>query len=296
MRNEELRLDHFLSYYKGLGVDRFFFIDNGSSDSSAEIVLQHPSTHLFVTSDDYTNHWFWMEHLLETYGSSYWCVVVDIDEIFFYPYGENLSIKDLRKYLERHGETAVRSFLLDMYSDTAITDTCYISGDNPLLSIPFFDKDLLEVSRLFFDFENWEYFESTTYQGGVRERIFGAGLPNYLSKISFFKNVDGSYLTQGMHAINRSIVSEVEGVVFHTKFLNDFVGEVQLESLREQHYNKAELYKIFNKKLTSNDGLSLYHNDSEKFVDSNQLVTLDIMRSSNSFEEFVRSLLLLRTT
>ncbi len=34
MRNESLRLPHFINYYKKLGVDRFIIIDNNSSDSS----------------------------------------------------------------------------------------------------------------------------------------------------------------------------------------------------------------------------------------------------------------------
>ncbi len=38
LRNESLRLPHFLEYYKSLGVDRFFFVDNNSSDSSKEII------------------------------------------------------------------------------------------------------------------------------------------------------------------------------------------------------------------------------------------------------------------
>ena len=37
MRNESLRLPYFLEYYKNLGVDRFFLIDNNSTDGSVQV-------------------------------------------------------------------------------------------------------------------------------------------------------------------------------------------------------------------------------------------------------------------
>ena len=36
-RNEARRLPEFLEYHRRLGVERFFFVDNGSTDESVEI-------------------------------------------------------------------------------------------------------------------------------------------------------------------------------------------------------------------------------------------------------------------
>jgi len=38
MRNEALRLPYFLEYYRALGVDQFFIVDNGSTDGTAELL------------------------------------------------------------------------------------------------------------------------------------------------------------------------------------------------------------------------------------------------------------------
>ncbi|HBK82674.1 MAG TPA: hypothetical protein DDZ41_03620, partial [Flavobacterium sp.] len=46
MRNESLRLPHFIEYYRKLGVDRFFFIDNNSTDNSVEITREQDNIHL----------------------------------------------------------------------------------------------------------------------------------------------------------------------------------------------------------------------------------------------------------
>ncbi|MEO6686591.1 MAG: glycosyltransferase family 2 protein, partial [Dyadobacter sp.] len=95
MRNESLRLPHFINYYKDKGVDRFFIVDNNSTDVSLSILESRSDAHLFSTSESYKDHWFWMEYLLETFGREHWCLVVDIDELFYYHHAEQLSIKDL---------------------------------------------------------------------------------------------------------------------------------------------------------------------------------------------------------
>ena len=90
-RNEELRLLYFLQYYFKNGVDRVFIIDNCSTDSTVEIALSVENVHVFQVQQDYKgNYGYWMEYFLETYGTNYWCIVVDIDELFLYPFIENI--------------------------------------------------------------------------------------------------------------------------------------------------------------------------------------------------------------
>ena len=47
IRNEKLRLPAFLRHYRSLGVDRFFIVDNDSTDGSTEYLLAQPDVHLF---------------------------------------------------------------------------------------------------------------------------------------------------------------------------------------------------------------------------------------------------------
>lgn len=56
LRNEALRLPHFINYYKNLGVNRFFFVDNNSDDNSREIILDEPSAYLFYTEENFKNN------------------------------------------------------------------------------------------------------------------------------------------------------------------------------------------------------------------------------------------------
>lgn len=84
----------------------------------------------------------------------------------------------------------------------------------------------------------------------MRKRVFGdIAIPHVLSKISLFKNQKQTYLTDGMHAINNSQISNLQVAVFHTKFLFYFIDEVNEEIKREQHFSNAFYYKHYEKKL-----------------------------------------------
>lgn len=297
MRNESLRLPHFIVYYKNLGVERFFLIDNNSTDDSVTLALAEENVHVFETKDNYQNHWFWMEHLLDTYGKEHWCVVVDIDELFSYPSAEHLSLRELRVFLESRNETAIRTFLLDMYSDQSVVAASYSRGENPLEMLNYFDKDYRKISFSFPDRSTGKSYTFEIFTGGMRDRVFGrSNPPSILSKVPFFKNTEGTYLSQGMHAINGATLSEVQGVVFHTKFLSDFITEVEEECEREQHYGNAFYYKIFHKKLKETPDIQFYHEGSVKFENLQQLVELGLMKTTPEFEAFAQSVLAEKTT
>lgn len=296
MRNESLRLSYFLNYYKNLGVERFFLVDNNSTDDSVELALKQENVHVFETKENYQNHWFWMEHLLDTYGKGHWCVVVDIDELFSYPYSEHLSLRELRAFLESRNETAIRTFLLDMYSDQSVAATSYRSGGNPLEVLNYFDTDYRKTQFSFPDRPKGKSYSFEIFTGGMRDRVFGrSNPPSILSKVPFFKNTEGTYLSQGMHAINGATLSEVQGVIFHTKFLSDFIAEVEEECEREQHYGNGFYYKIFHQKLKETPNIQFYHEGSVKFENSQQLVELGLMKTTPKFEAFAQSVLAEKT-
>jgi hypothetical protein len=85
VRNGALYIRSFLNLncYRSLGVKHFVFFDNGSTDRR-------------------------------------WNLFVDIDELFDYPFSENLRVRDLLGYLNENKYTAVVTQMLDMFSDIAL--------------------------------------------------------------------------------------------------------------------------------------------------------------------------------
>ena len=171
-RNESMRLPYFLRYYFEKEIDRIFLIDNNSDDDSLEIALAYPNVHVFKIDEGYKNHWNWMEYFLDKYANGHWTLVVDIDELLNYPYSEYISIKKLTKYLDLSKRNALRSLLLDIYSDKPIINTFYKQNENPLMCCPYFDSQYNTCVMKQFDRKKWIYFNSIEFYGGMRERVF----------------------------------------------------------------------------------------------------------------------------
>ena len=97
-RNERLRLPAFLDHYRRLGIDRFFIVDNDSTDGSAEYLSGHPDIHVFRTTGRFREAGGgtdWLNAILKEFGVGSWCVTVDIDEWLVYPGSERTPLRAL---------------------------------------------------------------------------------------------------------------------------------------------------------------------------------------------------------
>ena len=54
IRNEILRLPWILEYHRRIGIDRFFIVDNGSTDGSLDFLLAQDDVHCFYTHETVT--------------------------------------------------------------------------------------------------------------------------------------------------------------------------------------------------------------------------------------------------
>ncbi len=283
VRNESLRLPYIFKYYSRMGVNRFFVIDNGSTDGTVSFLLSRKNTHVFKINESYGKYNCgveWIRVLLGKYGRGHWCLVVDADEIFIYPHYEKVSIRGLCNFLDKEGSTALYSMLLDMYSNEPIRLAEYKQGENPLLRCPYFDKDT--------HYRAGGPIPRYGCVGGMRKRVFGVTTSS-LSKVPLLKFTPRISLTVGQHYTPGVDLSKIEGVVFHFKYASDFIPRVLEELKREEHWEGAIEYKEYAKRITENPGINLYYQNSIKFESSNQLVDLKIMKTSDGFELFVKN-------
>ena len=63
LRNEKVRLEYFLKYYRELGVNHFLMVDNGSDDGSAEYLMDQPDVSLWETGQSYKRARFGVDWL-----------------------------------------------------------------------------------------------------------------------------------------------------------------------------------------------------------------------------------------
>ena len=172
VRNESLRLPYALSYYRRLGITKFFIVENNSTDDSLHGLLEQPDVHVWhaaarseirVAGPIGSN--FCSGLTASTTGV--WSSMPT--NCFCYPGSETRRLQALCADLDRAGNKAFFTILLDMYSDKPIKDTHYQPGEDFLNVCPFFD-------RQFYHFKTDDFFghdEHPSYFGGLRQRVFG---------------------------------------------------------------------------------------------------------------------------
>lgn len=288
VRNEELRIPYIVKRYRAMGVDRFFIVDNNSTDGTIEQISGQDDIHVFHTKESYKIHWNWMEWLLENFGRNRWCVVIDADELFVYPHYEVHNLKSLCAYLDQCRQTAMNCVLLDMYSEGETGNINYRSGDDFLKACSFFDpwsfrkKTIRHRNR-----KTFRTYPFEAFYGGMRNRVFG--IDNCATKIPLVKYGESVFLHPGMHSVDGAMLSELQGAVLHFKYLQDFGGRVREEVEREIHYKKATEYKAYLKKLESEERTIFHNQDSIRYENSAQLQRLGFVKSSPEFETFLES-------
>ena len=123
--NDARMLPHFFRRYDDI-VDRYFIMDNGSTDGSLEMLAAHGRvevTHFDTPGDSFVAEETRLSEVMwnPARGRADWALVVDIDEHIYHP--------DLRAYLQSctdKGVTIVEAIGYEMVSDL------FPDGDAPL--------------------------------------------------------------------------------------------------------------------------------------------------------------------
>ena len=141
VKNEMFFLSAFLAHYRALGVRRFVFLDDRSTDGSRQYLLQQPDCMVLgsgrsfgdiVSLDHPIAHrvWerkggrrlpsgkvrlvhVWVNLLVRKYAGAHWAIHADADEFLRIP--EGLTIQDVAARLDAAGCNAAWSGMLDLY-------------------------------------------------------------------------------------------------------------------------------------------------------------------------------------
>ncbi|MGZ9809097.1 glycosyltransferase family 2 protein [Pseudoroseicyclus sp. H15] len=287
-RNEHLRLPYFLEYYRGLGVGHFLMVDNGSTDGGAEFLAEQPDVSLWHTTASYKRSRFgvdWLNHLAMTHGVGHWCLTVDPDELFVFPFCDTRPLRALTDWLDASSIKSFSAMLLDMYPKAGESGRAYAAGDDPLQLACWFDSANYMIQRN-------PKLGNLWIQGGPRARSFFADTPEHapaLNKIPLVKwdrscVYDSSthcLLPRGLNAVFDEWGGEkASGLLLHTKFLGTF-GEKAAEELeRGQHYAASREYRAYAASGTAGEP-DLWCQWSERYINWRQLEMLGLMSKGN---------------
>lgn len=285
LRNEITRLPWFFHHYRGLGVNHFLIVDNGSDDGSDTYLEQQPDVSLWQTDASYRTARFgvdWLTWLQMRYGHDHWTLTIDADELLVYAHHSTRPLQDLTTWLDTQDRQVFGALMLDLYPKGALGTQSHHPGADPTLTLDWFDPAPYRVRRQHPLGNLW-------VQGGMRERVFFADRPTRsptLNKIPLVRwsrrmayvNSSHSALPRGLNfAYDGPGGQAPSGVLLHTKFLPGIIEKSGSEKIRRQHFHDPDQFSSYYDGIVNQP--DLWTPQSKKLRGWKQLQELGLMNA-----------------
>jgi hypothetical protein len=231
-RNTAFYLPTFFEWHRGIGIEKFVYIDNGSSDGSVDIASRQSGTIVARCGASFKDY----QGLIRLYATQMfvrggWRLVVDADELFDYPGSRNFDFRDLLKELNALGKTAVVAQMLDMIPNGGVADIQNDTYDTAIASCAYYDVASIEKLDYFSEEIRFKRFlkknllsnsEIKFHFGGIRRSLFGEDC--CLSKHPLFKPGPDVLVLPHPHVSTGLICADFTALLRHYKFTGDFVA------------------------------------------------------------------------
>lgn len=258
-----------LAHYRRLGITRFAFLDDRSTDETRAALLAQPDVDLFESDVDFKaarGGNVWRDMLVEHYGRGRWYLAVDSDEYLVFPGCEQRPLADFVADLARRGLKRAHAAMLDIYPDAPL------GAERPPLPAEAFPT---EASPLY-DSTGYtigpEMF-GTAVRGGPRQRLYGVEM-----RMSKFPLLFADHATQfagGSHhgplPLGRNFLP-VHAVLLHHKFPAGAVEDFHEIARRGTHSGKSAFYKRIVAHSGFSDDADLRYEGSRRLRGSQALV------------------------
>lgn len=282
LRNETLRLPHFMRHYRDLGVRHFLLIDNDSDDGSREFLSDQPDVSLWTTKSSYRASRFgvdWAGWLRIRYGHGHWCLTVDVDELLIYSGMDHLNLSDLSRRLDARGMAGFGALMIELFPKGPVGAAAYSPAQEPTEVLSWFDSAGYRSKRQYPMGNLW-------VQGGPRDRSFFLNDPRRaptLNKIPFVRwNRRIAYVNSTHSLLPRSLNTLYDGpgderphgALLHTKFLADVVERAKVEKTRKEHFHSPDAFANYYDQLQANP--DFWHGQATRYESVDQLAALGL--------------------
>ena len=275
VRDEAELLPHFLKHYREIGVKRFAFVDNGSTDATLPFLLDQSDCDVFQFSGSFKTSragMIWKNLLILTYMSAKWFFSADADEHAVYDGWPGIGLDEFADRMSTKGRSAVTALMVDMYSNGPIAEARIDPSQSLLETCPLFDGDGYEIRLP----ENWraDDFFKLAARGGPMHRLFGmptklgwlAKTPLILEPSIFFHDPH-SVLPVGLN------FTPMEIALLHFRFSATLIQKIPRVLENRQHSENAiNNYQSLGIKMKEEPGFGFLYPGSVKFKTPQQFI------------------------
>ncbi|HKW93346.1 MAG TPA: glycosyltransferase family 2 protein [Methylomirabilota bacterium] len=285
MRNGVLHVRSFLEHHLSLGAKHIVLLDNGSTDGTVDFARRFERVTILQTTRPYRRYETVMKrYLVRRYGRNRWSLMVDIDELFDYPFSDVVDLRALLTYLNANSYTAVLAQMLDLFSDAPLKDVRSTPEDSLKTAYPYYDLSALEKAP--YQFGTPGSPEIRAHWRGIRKAVFGTD--NGLTKAALIRLCGDLVPFVGWHQTANAAIADFSCVLLHYPFVSTFVEKVR-EAVRSERYrvSAGEEYRKYWARLEERPDLVLKQATARKFESVNQLIDDGFLVVSPAYREWV---------
>lgn len=272
MRNEAGILGDFLAHWRGLGVDRFVILDNGSDDGTAERLAGEPDVDLHLVRRRFypPMKQGWINRAIADYGHGRWYACADADEHLAFDGSGTRSLRDLAALAEARGIRRVRGMLVDMYAAGPVLGPVPRRG-TLAEAFPLFDGG---------GYEETLCKQRISRHGGPRKRrLARPGTSPELTKYPLFHIRDGEVFDNPHHLYPypENFASPCLAGILHYKFHEGLAAKIGDALERGQYFDGSAEYRHYAAVLAADPGLGLASPGSRRYRGSRDLVAAGLI-------------------
>jgi len=300
VKDGEYYVRAFIEHYLRIGAIHIVLLDNGSTDRTLDISAEYDRVTSVECRLPFGEHKLAMRQFIaEAYGHNHWCLSVDIDELWEFPFWDQMPLGSFVQYLEESGFTACVAHQLDLFGEGTITNAG--GTDGSLADLRFFDLsdifrwrgipsggDFCPDERLkrFFSGNIVSTPSLPVMARGVRWRLFG--VTPILTKMSLFRVVQPIVpFVSTSHRLEGAVLADVSCVLRHMLLNHHLAAKAARCAQAENYYNNSAHYK----RIADTLALAPVHLPVRRrlYQSVNDLVEMDFLCVSPEFAKFANS-------
>src|SRR5918995_876118 len=279
VRDSRPYVKSFVEHYRSLGAKHLFFLDNNSTDGTVEALKNYNDVTVLRSKLPFKEYKFLMrQYLIGRFGrKDRWCLCVDIDELFDYPYSDVVGLDSFLGHLSSNSYTAVAAQMLDMFPEEPLSGREGNLEDEPLKELHRF-YDISNLKRVSIK-KNPRLRNNTlqsdgieTFRNGIDNTVFGTEPLRTKFPLVF---TDGTIkpFDRSSHWVDNAKIADITCVLFHYKFLDGYFHKQAAQAVREEnHYKNSRGAKKHLEVLDKNPTLQVKRESARELKGVNDLV------------------------